>query len=156
MRSLKRLRRLLPLALAMLLPQGAWAQLWGNCNINTTLPVVFGAYNPLQFSDLLAQSSVSVTCYGLGSARINLMAGLGGGGIAGRAMQNGSARLPYQLYLNAARTQVWGDGTDGTSQVNVGVFLGTRQNYQIYARIPQRQDVPVGLYTDTVQIRIDL
>ncbi|QJW83741.1 hypothetical protein HK414_06040 [Ramlibacter terrae] len=42
------------------------------------MPVVFGAYNPLLFSDLLAQSSLSVTCIGLGTARINLLAGWAG------------------------------------------------------------------------------
>ncbi|QJW83742.1 fimbrial major subunit CsuA/B family protein [Ramlibacter terrae] len=35
------------------------------------------------------------------------------------------------------------------------MFIGAQQTLQIYARILQRQDVPVGVYTDTVQVRVD-
>lgn len=155
MRSLIRVGRALVLAGVVGLPAAASAQAWSNCNINTALPMVFGVYNPLQFTDLVAQSSLSLTCVGLGVARINLLAGLGGGGIRGRAMQNGAARLPYQLYRDSARTQVWGDGTAGTSTGTLGVFFVASQTFQVYGRIVQRQDVPVGNYSDTVQVRVD-
>ncbi|RYY96441.1 MAG: SCPU domain-containing protein [Comamonadaceae bacterium] len=158
MRALRRMEeawRLPLLACALVLPQVASAQSWSNCNINTAPPIVFGVYNPLLYGDLVAQSSIAITCVGLGAARINMLAGLGGGGITARAMQRGAARLPYQLYRDSARTQVWGDGTAGTSVATLGVFIFANQTFPVYARILQRQDVPVGLYTDTVQVRVD-
>lgn len=147
--------RVLLLAVLLAGPGLVRAQAWQSCTISSALPVVFGNYNPLQYSDLLAQSSLAVRCVGLGAARASLLAGLGGGGITARAMQNGTARLPYQLYVDSARTQVWGDGTVGTTQNTLGVFIAANATWQVYARILQRQDVPVGVYTDTVQVRVD-
>ncbi|MGV3569110.1 MAG: spore coat U domain-containing protein [Ramlibacter sp.] len=147
--------RALLLAVLLAAPGLARAQAWQSCTVSNALPVVFGNYNPLQYSDVLAQSSLSVNCIGFGTARVSLLAGLGGGGIAGRAMQNGAARLRYQLYRDAARTQVWGDGTAGSSQATLGVFIANNATWQLYARLLQRQDVPVGAYTDTVQVRVD-
>ena len=60
-------------------------------------------------------------------------------------------QLAYNLYLDAARTVVWGDGSGGTS-----VYANARPpNNQwvtvtVYARVGSGQDVTVGSYTDSI------
>jgi spore coat protein U-like protein len=70
---------------------------------------------------------------------------------------DGSANsLGYNLYLDAARILVWGDGTGGTSRHGpVAPQLGVPNTLTIYGRIPARQTSPVGAYTDTVTATIN-
>ena len=126
------------------------------CNISTAPPMVFGNYNPLSFVDDDAQTSMSVRCNGVGLRimRISLTPGLTGS-VGSRAMQRNGVNLFYGLYTNSGRTTAWGDGTAGTSIVLRLVFGGSDFTMPIYGRIPQRQNVPVGLYTDSVTIRLD-
>lgn len=83
------------------------------------------------------------------------------GTYANRTMLNGTNTLNYNLFIDAANTQIWGDGT-GVSVTNpanapTNTFFGngTAQNYTIYGKIASpAQNVPVGTYTDTGGITI--
>ncbi len=72
-----------------------------------------------------------------------------------RAMQLGADQLQYNLYLDPSRSTVWGDGSAGTSQYgpssppNASSVL-----LNIYGRMPARQNVRAGSYSDTVVITI--
>lgn len=77
-----------------------------------------------------------------------------------RQMKNGTALLPYQLYKDSARTQVWDEtggttATGGTGGVN-GTGAGTDQTLTVYAQIPAGVVVPgtLGTYTDTVIVTV--
>jgi spore coat protein U-like protein len=126
------------------------------CNIASAPPMAFGGYNPLLFTNLDAQTSMNVRCTGLGISILRISMGPGlAGTIGARVMQRSGVGLPYGLYTNGGRTTAWGDGTAGTSIVQRLVFTGSDVTLQIYGRIPQRQNVPVGLYNDSVTVRLD-
>jgi spore coat protein U-like protein len=89
--------------------------------------------------------------------RISLDGGLAGS-FAARALTLGSERLLYNLYLDAARTVVWGDGTGG-SQAGPGVItrgaLGTTTAY-VFGRVFAGQDAVEGVYGDTIRVTFEL
>lgn len=107
-----------------------------------------------------AAGGVSVQCSK--STAYTVYLGDGNQRIAGgnRRMKNGTALLAYQLYKNAARTQVWdatgGTGATGGSGGVNGTGSGTSQNLTVYARIPAGTSVPgtPGAYADTVVVTV--
>jgi spore coat protein U-like protein len=126
-----------------------------NCLI-ATLPVAFGVYDPIsaQASDPLdGTGTVTVTCTPGASATITL--GQGSNPNTGstdavplrRMADLTSDHLSYFLYQDSSRTVVWGN-TSGTGVGHTGTGLPTA--ITIYGRIPGGQNVPFGVYTDTV------
>jgi spore coat protein U-like protein len=78
------------------------------------------------------------------------------GTVAGRQLRNGTELLSYDLYLDAARSTIWGDGTSGTSNYFIKNPAPNRDsNVTIHGRIPAGQDVGVGTYADTVVVVIN-
>ena len=80
---------------------------------------------------------------------------------ATRWLAAGASRLYYNLYRNAARTEIWGDGTGGSYVVSGSVKPGpgvgneTRTAiYTVYGRVPERQDADAGSYADTIVITL--
>jgi spore coat protein U-like protein len=119
------------------------------CTGISTSPVAFGAYD--RFSGPLdATGSVSVTCTLDLPFQVELTAG-GGAAFDPRRMQHDSGpyQLAYNLFLDPARSVIWGDGTGGT-QVYDGVGNGATLDVTVYGRIPASQSVGVGSYSDTV------
>ena len=149
-------RPLASMAAMLLLALPAQAAL--NCSIFTAPPMLFGTYNPLLFAALDAQTSMEIRCSGSGLAllRIHLGASLNGS-VAARTLlrTGGNGSLPYGLYSDTARSTAWGDGTGGTTQRFGIAFPGSDQTFQIYGRIPARQNVRTGAYHDTVTLQID-
>jgi spore coat protein U-like protein len=75
---------------------------------------------------------------------------------AGRTLRNGTNSLVYNLYTNAARTQIWGNGTDSSLRVTqsfAGLLLVDR-TIPVYGRIPARQNVRAGAYSDTIIVTV--
>ena len=73
-----------------------------------------------------------------------------------RTMMMGSEVLSYNLYRDAARTSIWGDGTAGTSTyTNANPPNNTAINITVYGRVPAGQDVSAGAYSDTVSAVIN-
>jgi spore coat protein U-like protein len=70
-----------------------------------------------------------------------------------RKMVNAGTLLNYNLYTDAARTIVWGDGTGGTVTVP-GAGNGTTR-HPVYGRIPPGQDARAGINTDIVVITLN-
>jgi spore coat protein U-like protein len=69
-----------------------------------------------------------------------------------RTLKNGTNALNYNLYRDSARTQIWGDGTGGSSiQSNNNVRTRT---YTTYGRAPAAQDASVGAYSDTIIVTV--
>jgi len=77
---------------------------------------------------------------------VSLSAG-SAGSFQPRLLRRGTASLAYNLYREAARTSIWGDGT-GSSQTVLGA-TGT-QTLVIYGRIFAGQASAPGSYTDTI------
>ena len=66
-------------------------------------------------------------------------------------MSGGADALRYNLCLDAACAEVWGDGTAGTGRY-VRSFPpdATVVQVTVYGQIPAGQDVAAGSYTDSV------
>jgi spore coat protein U-like protein len=118
------------------------------CSLNV-VNVSFGSYDTLSPLDAEITGSIGVSCDGETTGEVSLSAGLGT--FAARQMRSGPQSLVYNLYLDAAHLTIWGDGSPGTSLLSLS---GTGGNYTVYGRIPARQNVPLGGYSDTITVTL--
>lgn len=137
-------RWLLAVALAITAQQG-WAAL---CSFSAT-GVAFGSYDVFSNQSVDSTSNIAVTCDVSSSYSISLSPG--GGSYASRVMASGGHTLNYNLYTDATRTVIWGDGTGSTATVNGSGITG---NHTVYGRIPARQNVYVATYSDTITVTL--
>lgn len=130
------------------------------CTVSAT-PVAFGSYDPNATLPDDVSGSVTVVCQAtislLVSYSIKLNGGAGGN-IAARRMSGTRSPLPYQIYVDARRTTIWGDGTAG-SNFNTGSYLlaalvPVTNSYTAYGRINASQNVYAGSYQDTLTILV--
>ena len=130
------------------------ATVTANCTVSTSA-VNFGSVNTLSGSPVDATGGVTVTCTnGTGWTASSDVGSGGGATFASRKMASGGNLLNYTLYTDAARTNVWGDGTGSTATVT-GTGSGVAQNFTIYGRVPAGQtSAPAGSYSDTVAVTI--
>jgi spore coat protein U-like protein len=116
------------------------------CTITTT-SVNFGTYDVFSATARDATGTVQINC----NPRDNIQVGLSRGSSTTfnpRTLQSGTNILNYNLFRNAARTQIWGDGTSGTSTFSGNNIRNT--TLTVYGRVPAAQDAAVGNYSDTV------
>lgn len=141
--------------IALLMVIYAGACLGASCALTIEAPINFGSYDPFSSSPSEVQGSLAITCTD-GSADYEIMLSQGGGSsYSPRKMQTGgrSQKMNYNIYREAARATVWGDGTGGSYTVTgSGTCLTAGDcTHYIYARIPARQtDLFVGAYSDTI------
>jgi len=134
-----------------------------SCSASATGPA-FGVYNPLNASPALANGNVTVTCNWLsgGTTTVNLVTSYStgaSGSYASRSMKSGVNVLSYNLYFDAAFTQIRGDGTGGSQTGGATFTLNSGSPTQsasgvIYGRIPASQDVVPGSYIDTIVLTV--
>jgi spore coat protein U-like protein len=126
-----------------------------SCTISTT-SVAFGNYNV--FTTTPDDSTGTIT-YRCNSTAANISISLSDGSsttFSPRTLRKGSEVLSYNLYRNAARTQIWGNGTGGTAVYTQSNPPNNQNvNVTVYGRIPALQDVSAGNYTDTVSAVIN-
>lgn len=133
---------------AVAAPRRAAAYCW---NI-TTNGVAFGTYDPFSLTPLDAAGSISYLCLPATSAVVTLSRGSAPTFVP-RQMRQGAEVLQYNLYLDASRTMIWGDGTGGTSSQGSGFVLYERLS--VYGRIFPRQNAAAGSYSDNVMVTVD-
>lgn len=100
-----------------------------------------------------AATTISVRCTKDAPFTVRLDAGtVAGTSFAPRLMTNGTDFMQYNIFRNAARTEVWGDTTASTFEVaGVGAGLGAPQAVvlDVYGQIPAGQTLlSPGLYTE--------
>ena len=143
-------RGLLVVATWALSTTGVYAQLAPSCTISVT-SVAFGSYNV--FTTTPTDSTGTIT-YECNSRASNISISLSDGSSSTfnpRTLRKGSEVLNYNLFTNAARTTIWGDGTGGTAVYSQGNPPNNQNvNLTVYGRIPAQQDVSAGNYSDTV------
>jgi spore coat protein U-like protein len=76
-----------------------------------------------------------------------------------RSMQGPRRSLAYQLYVDAARTQIWGDGTSGTSPITGTLTVASNgsvtQSFYVYGRVAGGQNsAEAGSYLDTLVVTL--
>jgi spore coat protein U-like protein len=153
-------RRLPLLAGLLLLQTGAYA---ANCNISVPTPYAFGAYDTINNRDIAVDYSVTCTKTSAGASEtVNVVVtfSVGSGTYAARTMSSGVDTLIYNIYKDAARTQIRGDGTSGTVTGTATLTMtGTTPSTAtgtIYGRVFGGQDVPAGNYATTTPITVTL
>lgn len=111
----------------------------------------FGVYSVFGGPSLTTTTSGTVRCTGAYLFTVTGTTG-GSGTYAPRRMNSGGNLANYNIYRNAARTEVWGDGTAGTFTY-VGINFGGTNNYSgsAYGTVPGAQDLAPGVYADTIQ-----
>lgn len=162
------LRRPLAVALvsacAALTPSSVMAAY--GCSV-AVVGVNFGSYDPVVATPDDSAGRVTVTCTNVpGTGVDNVAYGIAlSPGVAGnfnpRRLASGAARLDYNLFRDAGRTQVWANGTSGsflvsdTMRVGPGQGNTTRTNtHDIFGRVPAQQDAAIGAYTDTIVVTL--
>ena len=144
-------------ALALCSAQPALAAL--SCSV-TAVGVVFPSYNGLSSpsSYTYGSGSVTVSCLNLLFATPVTVAMTKGSAASynPRTMLFGSYALNYNLYIDSAYTQIWGDGTGGSVSKSdtIGGLLGSSLTYTVYGRLPGGQNVAAGAYSDTVFVTV--
>jgi spore coat protein U-like protein len=128
-----------------------------SCTVSATA-LAFGTYTPLQPSALTSSGTISVSCIvanGLNPVTITLNTG-SSGSFGTRTMTSGPNALNYNLYLDAAHSQIWGDGTGGSMRDNDSVNPGHPNiSATVYGQIPGLQDPAAGSYTDLITVSVN-
>jgi spore coat protein U-like protein len=124
------------------------AQLGVNCTV-TTGGVAFGSYDVFSPSALDVAGAVTYQCTIGVFIQIQLETG-SAGSFAPRTLRSGAESLAYNLYLDAPRTTVWGNGSAGTSTHSGLVATVLPVSVPVDGRIPARQDATPGFYSDSV------
>lgn len=135
---------LIMLVLAM--PSMAYSQ----CAINVP-NLSFGIYNTLNEQANMNTTSIKVTCDKTVNYEVKISPGLSGS-FSGRYLSPQKLsfdKLYYNLYLNPQYTIIFGDGTSGSTS-----YRGNAQSIPIYTRVPAKQKVSMGNYSDVLLINI--
>ncbi|MDA9911349.1 spore coat U domain-containing protein [Amylibacter sp.] len=120
------------------------------CMINIT-GVNFGSYDVFSNAASDSTGNIDVNCPSGVGYTIGLSAG--NGTYEQRGMISGTHTLNYNLYTAANREFVWEDATTSGATVS-GSGTGININHVVYGRIPPRQNVRAGSYSDTVNLII--
>lgn len=120
------------------------------CMVSAT-GVAFGTHTFLVASPTDSTGTITVSCDAVASYSVGILGGFTG--TFTRSMTSGSNQLGYNLYTDATRTVVWGDGTDVSARVSSSGTVGA--THTVYGRIPARQNVPAGSYSDILIVRIE-
>jgi spore coat protein U-like protein len=135
-----------------------------DCTVSAT-GVAFGVYDAALTTPTDSTGNVTVRCTHLGGGAVKtnysvtLSAG-SSGTYAQRQMRAGTAALNYNLFDDATRTRVWGNGTGGstlvagTLLVNPGNYVINEAIHPIYGRIPAQQGADTGNYGDTILVTL--
>jgi spore coat protein U-like protein len=124
------------------------------CEILNAVGPSFGNYDPLDAVPLDSAGNVSLRCEGLPRSQVVVIE-LGRGldnRVMPRSMRRRGVSLEYNLYLDAARTQIWGDGSRGTSTFQWRPIDGEVVSIPIYGRVPARQPATPGHYSDRIAL----
>lgn len=124
-----------------------------SCQLTSVDALAFGELDETADND--AQADISWVCTNGFDTEIQLDGGVTAGDISARTM-GGDGTLPYQLYTDASRTTVFGDGTTGDVVDVTGAGYGSPATVTVYGRVDQAdaEVAAAGNYTDTINVTI--
>jgi spore coat protein U-like protein len=120
-----------------------------NCSLSGGT-LAFGTYTAGQTNDLDVQGSINYVNCPAGTLVFELDNGANANGNQ-RRMKSGNNFLNYEIYKGATRNSRWGSGADAVTIQHLQPGNGS---VAVYGRIPARQTVPPGSYSDTVTITL--
>ena len=125
-----------------------------SCTVSTT-SMAFGSYNVFSTAPIDSTASLVIRCDG-GVKTMSISISRGSAATFARQMLKGAEALLYNLYRDAARTLIWGDGSSGTqTDIESSIPKNTDIPLTVYGRISAGQDVSAGSYTDSVTVTIN-
>ena len=149
---MSRLIRTLGAIVAMFIATSAAPANAATCGFTAVAGLSFGAYDVFG-PNLDAAGSLTYVCTGVlpgDNVVITLETG-GASSYTPRQMQSGPYRLDYNIFLDATRFSIWGDGTGGSVIYGPVVPLEALPVVvPMYGRVPAGQNAYVGTYTDTI------
>jgi spore coat protein U-like protein len=126
-----------------------------SCTVLAISELAFGRYSARQSSPVDALAYVTFSCTDVGPADVlAIEITRGRGGTFNRRLRDGKQSLQYNLYVNAARTRVWGDGSSGTSVQRVRPPNNRPMTLPIFGRVPAGQRARPGAYSDSVFVSL--
>ena len=136
------------------------AQVNVNCNFTSTPTMSFPNYDPADLNALPANPlagsiGVNVRCTRGAIVTIGIDTGANAANAPGgstRAMNFGTNYLGYDFYHEGTFTTLWTNGGGGLYSHTA--LNNTSATVTIHGRVPGGQDVPAGLYQDTVVVTV--
>src|SRR6478735_6105414 len=145
------IRKLMLAVLLSLFGTGA-AHASGTCSVSSG-GIAFGTFSGSQVTNI---GSIVLICVGNGNTNYTVTLSTGSGTYATRLMKNGTPSLSYNLYKDAAHTQIWGDGTGGsttfTGTINIQGNGSATVTIPLYAKLPAQTTPAQGGYSDTIVV----
>jgi spore coat protein U-like protein len=150
---------------ALILCGLAWGKpaIAGNCSfVRTPAAINFGSYSPFSTVPVDANTTFEVRCSAWTTAKIVILQGSSAPSFDPRLMQHTVSPgpdfvLPYNLYVDPAATQIWGDGAGAGTTFYVD-YNATNQTKTftatIYGRIPAGFDAASGSFADSVTVHL--
>ena len=137
----------------LILSQPAFAKP-STCTINST-PINFGSYSVFSMSpNNNSGGSITIVCTNGSGGSFDVMLSTGlSNGYTSRVMKSGINQLNYNLYTSAARTSIWGDGSDGSNVMRAS--KGGTTTLTLFGQIPAEQDANVGAYSDSITATVN-
>ena len=127
------------------------------CNITTT-SINFGPYDVFLSTSTDSTGTISVTCGSPPPPHVTITIGSSpnSGGFIPRKLKStsGTDFLNYNLFTDSSMVSVWGDGTSGTSTVPKVVTPGRPGIATVYGKIPAKQNVSSGTYSETLTVTV--
>ncbi|HES76149.1 MAG TPA: SCPU domain-containing protein [bacterium] len=132
-----------------------------NCSVSAQ-GLNFGEYDLV--NSLAGSADLTVSCtktkfFGTDTANYEIELSTGSGSYSAREMISGASVLYYNLYTDATRATVWGNGVSsatvsGQIRMPPFVFSGS-STHTVYGLIPSNQsDVEPGAYTSPAPITV--
>lgn len=125
------------------------------CMVNA-VTMNFGSYDPHNPVATLTTGTISFHCLSSVPVKIKLLNG-NGGGPRGTHLNFRNSALQFELFLDPARTTLWGDGLNGTAYYSgQAPQANTTTTVPVFGEIPSGQPLlPAGAYNDMLTIEID-
>jgi spore coat protein U-like protein len=127
------------------------------CSIDSVPTLGFPNYDVFVAAPTVTSQIAKFSCNG---TQATITVGVGksatSNSIANRqlAQTPGSGRLNYNIYKDGGYSNLWGDGTAGTTALVVNT-INRAASVPIYGKIDPGQDAPVGNYKDTVVLSVN-
>jgi spore coat protein U-like protein len=117
----------------------------------------FAAYDPTLGSNLDQSTSLTVNCTKGTAWVVGLNQGANGPATRNMKDTAGTDLLNYELYTDAAHTNVWTNGTTASATVasNIGNGVAAGQTVTIFGRIFKNQYVTASTYQDAVTATVN-
>lgn len=129
------------------------------CRVEAT-QMVFGAYHGRTSAPQDITATITVVCNALGTSAslVSFSVTPGDGAVPNRTMRRSEESMRYQLFVDPARTVLWGNGTGGTQALTgsgtASRTVPLRASFTLYGRALARQRVLAGAYVDAVSISL--